>query len=676
MKTVAKYFGMLHRQSLEAAREAARVVRGAGCKVLINHENAALEIEADAKGAELLRAVGIFAFLTSNTVKKEHVKSLDGSRLAAVESWNARFSDSFRKSKRAGRALRGLSWAADRRREPAPHSEIDHLRLREALSKHAERLGIRMPRTHGKAWYRTIEAEQYKAITKRLRDLLEDETLVYHLARALVKLPPWAYDIVTRLGAAEIKQALDESKNDEEDDCWKMHGHISVGIIFIDSGRDRDLRFSASERNEIKREIIDGLSWLAAQHPSNDLSWDTHAFRARLDIANGSDDDNEEYFTLPAIGAIEFEENHYEATSEGRDRLREDLREADDADHAMLIFVTTFNVDGVLFTQPSRHYIVLSRHDDWKGWGRSALDAVTIHETCHVFGAADEYTSNSGTPCDSCAGHFGCDRINNGNCGECARPQQTCAMNGNDLRLCAYTKGQIGWSHLFVELFTDDEWLSGTDDDVEIDIGHTTYNLDTPDFDDRETNNREGYAIWDESLTLAKIRRVLLRKSPDGFAGGWRPHRIKVRFEGELVCDETIDAWIENDTHLFKLVKGFPDRDPTLVNELKVRVKTADVQWAGTDDDVFFKTAGRRWQLDSSADDFERNSKRTYEIDPGTGLHIPDISTVTIEKSGDGLFGGWKLGGLRVTANGQIVYDNQSINRWLEGDSRIFTDDV
>ena len=203
MKTVAKYFGMLHRQSLEAAREAARVVRGAGCKVLINHENAALEIEADAKGAESLRAVGIFAFLTSNTVKKEHVKSLDGSRLAAVESWNARFSDSFRKRKRAGRALRGLSWAADRRREPAPHSEIDHLRLREALSKHAERLGIRMPRTHGKAWYRTIEAEQYKAITKRLRDLLEDETLVYHLARALVKLPPWAYDIVTRLGAAE-----------------------------------------------------------------------------------------------------------------------------------------------------------------------------------------------------------------------------------------------------------------------------------------------------------------------------------------------------------------------------------------------------------------------------------------------------------------------------------------
>ena len=455
-----------------------------------------------------------------------------------------------------------------------------------------------------------------------------------------------------------------------------MHGNISVGIIFVDSDRDEDLRFSSSERDDIKREIVDGLSWLAAQHPSNDLSWDTHAFHERLDIANGSEDDSDEYFSLPAIGALEFDGNSYAATADGRNELREDLRTADGANHAMLIFVTPFNVDGILKTRTSRHYIVLSQQDNWKGWGRSAIDAITVHETCHVFGATDEYTSMSGTPCDSCGGEFGCDKIPNGNCGECARPQQSCAMNHNSLRLCAYTRGQIGWSHLFVELYTDDEWLSGTDDDVEIDIGHKTYNLDTPDHDDRETNNREGYAIWDEGLTLAKIRRVLLRKSPDGLSGGWRPHRVKVRFGGELVCNETIEEWIENDTHLFKLVQAFPDRDADLVNRLRVRVKTADVQWAGTDDDVTFKTDGRTWKLDSSSDDFERNSTRTYELDPRTGLHVSDISTVTIQKSSDGLFGGWKLGRLRVTANSLVIYDNQTVNTWLEGDSRIFTDDV
>jgi hypothetical protein len=35
---------------------------------------------------------------------------------------------------------------------------------------------------------------------------------------------------------------------------------------------------------------------------------------------------------------------------------------------------------------------------------------------------------------------------------------------------------------------------------------------------------------------------------------------------------------------------------------------------------------------------------------------------------------GWKLKGVRVIANGNTIYNNQSINRWLEDDHRTWED--
>ena len=58
-------------------------------------------------------------------------------------------------------------------------------------------------------------------------------------------------------------------------------------------------------------------------------------------------------------------------------------------------------------------------------------------------------------------------------------------MSDNGHRLCSYTRGQIGWSDLFVELRTADEVWAGTDDDVWIDIGDHAFTLDNTDIDDR-----------------------------------------------------------------------------------------------------------------------------------------------------------------------------------------------
>jgi hypothetical protein len=296
---------------------------------------------------------------------------------------------------------------------------------------------------------------------------------------------------------------------------------------------------------------------------------------------------------------------------------------------------------------------------------------ITAHETSHLFGSADEY-DGSGTPCSSCTTTHGCDNIPNGNCEACSHPHQDCVMDANSRRLCAYTRGHIGWGPLFVETTTADVSWAGTDDDVWLDIGDRTFVLDTPDHDDRERNNCEGYALYEPDLERDAIKRILIRKSPDGFAGGWRLKRVRVWHRGVLICDQdNINRWLEDDHRWW--VGCISDRN--IVNSLSVRITTANVSWAGTDDDVTVRLAGRTWNLDNPGhDDFERGNTDTFVLDPGTGLYVSDIHSVRIHKSPDGISGGWKLKGVRLTVNGSTIYSNQSINKWLEDDDRTWSD--
>ncbi|HEX8830976.1 MAG TPA: PLAT/LH2 domain-containing protein, partial [Longimicrobium sp.] len=259
------------------------------------------------------------------------------------------------------------------------------------------------------------------------------------------------------------------------------------------------------------------------------------------------------------------------------------------------------------------------------------------------------------------------------NCKPCSKGHQDCVMDRNSRRLCPWTRGHIGWGHLFVELTTSSDGLSGTDDDVELDIGDRTWNLDTNGHDDREGGNRDGYALWAPELTLGDIRRILVRKSPDGVFGGWKLKRVRVFFGGSVVCDhDGIEQWLEDDDRVWVGCVT----DPQLVNSLTLKVTTADVWWAGTDDDVTLTLAGRSWNLDTSGNDFERGNTDTFHLDPGTGLRVGDIHSIQLHKSPDGVAGGWRLGGVELIVNGGTIYHNGSINRWLEDDHRTWSDTV
>ncbi len=55
----------------------------------------------------------------------------------------------------------------------------------------------------------------------------------------------------------------------------------------------------------------------------------------------------------------------------------------------------------------------------------------------------------------------------------------------------------------------------------------------------------------------------------------------------------------------------------TNINSIIVLLNTGDLSGAGTDGDVYLGLCGREFYLDTSADDFERNSSRQYVLGQG-----------------------------------------------------------
>lgn len=655
------YLFLLARPSIAARREAAKRLRELGMTVVAQFGGVGIEAVATADQAAAASELGLFSTRLKGPMAEENLRRLTEQQRPVVTQWNTRFTASYRRLRKDHTRI-GRSWGDDEMKPPQPFTSIDPEDFRSLIARYEERTGVRL--TPKRSRTTTLpDAEEFVAYEQQLAELLGDPTLAYHLARLAYRLGPRYFDVIRTLPGDLIDELRDIIFGEAA--CWEMTGEMAVGIVFVESSRSGGPTFTSTERNEIRQEIFDGLSWLTSQHPEGNLSWVYDTQFVTIDVADGSGDPDEKYWRDPAMGEVEYNGNTYDDSWSAIADYREDMRSSNFATHAFVIFVTPYANSWHAYASGGR--ITLADKDDWGGWGRATLDVITAHEASHLFGAADEYTG-SGTPCSSCSTAHGCDHIPNGNCGTCARPQQPCMMAENSRRICAYTRGQIGWSTLFVELTTDDVAWAGTDDDVWIDIGDREFELDTADHDDRERNNREGYAIWEPHLRRGDIKRILIRKSPDGPSGGWKLRRVRTWFQGELVCDaDNINKWLEDDRRIWLGCVA----DRSLVNRLQVKISTGDVAWAGTDDDVTLTLAGRSWDLDNDGhDDFERGNTDTFDLDPGPGLYASDIRSVRIHKSSDGAAGGWRLKGIEIIVDGATILNNQSINKWLEDDDR------
>jgi len=647
----------------ECRREAVRYLRDIGVKSISAHSNFALFGFATDKQIESARMCGLFSAIFSKSVNKETFEKLTPEQRNVCELWNHMRSSEYKKATRDFTEI-GKSWSARDRKPPLPfvlYEPEDFKRIIEEKLEISEAQLLKEAKKSRRKLARLNE-KTFPKYERKLEKIFKDPTTAYHLARIAYKLPPVYYNVIETLAYDFVAVLLAEVS------CWKMENEISVGVVFVESSRPNGPTFSSSERNTLRARVCDGLQWLSQQAPfAAQLTWIMDWQYNRIDVANGTDSSNEAYWRDPAIGQISYNGNTYTAEWASVARYREDMRIANFSSHAIVIFVTPFANSWHAYAGGGR--VTLANRSNWGGWGIQTVDEITSHEVCHLFGGADEYTG-SGTPCSTCGSTHGCYNIPNGNCGSCARPQQDCTMDGNQRRLCAYTQGHIGWADLFVELATADQQWAGTDDSVWLDIGDRTFVLDNPNHDDRERGNMEGYALNYTGVTKSQIKRVGIRKSSDGFAGGWKLKRVRLWCRGELICDHNnINRWIEDNERWWAASCGATTSD--IVNELIVKVTTADVSWAGTDDDVTFYMGGRSWNLDNPwLNDFERGRTNTFRLDPGVGLYRSMLNTIRIHKSPDGIAGGWKLKGLQIFINGTRIYNNQSINKWVEDNDR------
>lgn len=116
---------------------------------------------------------------------------------------------------------------------------------------------------------------------------------------------------------------------------------------------------------------------------------------------------------------------------------------------------------------------------------------------------------------------------------------------------------------------------------------------------------------------------------------------------------------------------------PPEILSLQLQLQTANVSGAGTDGDVYVGFCGREFYVDSSANDFEQGSSRTYTFGDGANVlhagdndprkpqlrsHNIDRFPVYIRFQGKARDDRWKLLRAEVSFNGNFF------PRWDTGD--------
>lgn len=431
----------LDQTAADAAKNALAFLKKKNITVLAQYGDTAFEIEADEKEVKTVSTSKLFSSVHDSSIdtKKLKLKSAEAKEIAAA--WNLSFKPATRDLK-MGNPNQGISWG-DKNFDAPKHSHIsEDFFLNNLKEKNIELKKAPRPKTRSK---KSADPD-VAALEKELLKKTDDTTRVYHLVRLIASNPELKETVLSL-----SKQHLDDlfkanraSKAvDPEESCWRMNGEISVGVVFVESSRTGGPTFTATERTTLRAEIQTGVNWLASQHPTGNLTWVFDYQYLSIDVANGNNSSEEDYWRNPAMRAVRYNGNSYTGDWTGVANYRRDMRERNESAHAIVVFVTPYGTEWHAYASNSR--LTLARRSNWGGWGINTIDAITAHEICHLFGAADEYIGN-GTPCSSCSTKHGCSQTVNGNCKACASGGGVpCIMDQNSLQICSFTRAQIGW---------------------------------------------------------------------------------------------------------------------------------------------------------------------------------------------------------------------------------------
>jgi phospholipase C/alpha-toxin len=245
---------------------------------------------------------------------------------------------------------------------------------------------------------------------------------------------------------------------------------------------------------------------------------------------------------------------------------------------------------------------------------------------------------------------------------------------------------------LTVTVKTADELWAGTDNDIYFgmqldngaireylldktnDILGGAYAINT--YNDFEQGNTDSYNIYfyDKSFDLSRVNGLWLRKAIYIVSDDWKAGSIMVSLDSVPVQYQNLNRWFYGNTQYNWAVNGLNPNNPSYIGTVDVTIRTADVLWAGTDDDIFFGMRlddGRQIEIlfdKTGYNDFERNDNDTYTFtvtDPT--FQASQIRNLWLRKQkilGDD----WKVYSIQVKMRGKVVY-SQTINQWLTGNT-------
>lgn len=192
---------------------------------------------------------------------------------------------------------------------------------------------------------------------------------------------------------------------------------------------------SAAQRLTIMAEVMEGLAFLASAEPEANVSFTYDWHEVDVDVGAGTGSGYEAKESPWRDAALK--KLGFAGSRQGSVDYVKALRTSRKTDSAYVAYFTRYPLHHFGYASGERLVI----HYDNDGWGPNSINQVFAHETCHIFGAADEYES-SGCDCKA-SGHNDTPNLN---CFFCTPSQAACLMNANTLTLCPWSRGQLGWS--------------------------------------------------------------------------------------------------------------------------------------------------------------------------------------------------------------------------------------
>ena len=252
---------------------------------------------------------------------------------------------------------------------------------------------------------------------------------------------PLNFDSTSEIGVS----FADENEEDEEIEestgtpsSLYMIGSVVVGVVVVSRDQGAE-QLTTAEHRHILQQVEQGLDFLANAEPRARLTFVYDYQPITVDVAPGPDatiGGRYERFERGWRDAA-LAEMGYAAGRDGYRRYVDDIRGRYQTDWAYVAFFTKYPLNHFAYAIWEK----LVMHYDNDGWGSENIHRVFAHESCHIFGAADEYGSCA------CGGQHGYLQAPNNNCVNCFPPgtQERCLMNRNVLTMCDHSRRQIGW---------------------------------------------------------------------------------------------------------------------------------------------------------------------------------------------------------------------------------------